>query len=152
MSTLILMCGIPGSGKTSFATSLINSHVDPDEYIYICPDHIRGKLCGNSGDQSVSKQAWTIAHEQLEKALSLSHDVQVIFDAVLVNPRTRRHLVGIAKKYNANVVYIIMATPLKQAIGRNSTRSRKVLTDVIEDFDARFNNEFPFVKKDRNES
>jgi len=152
---LILMVGVPGSGKSTFAKYLINSHVAPDEYAYICPDDIREELSGEANNQRASEQAWKLTYERLEQKLNVNNTdnvaTQIIFDAVLANPRTRKRLVNIARKYKADIVYIIMATPLSRALERNKSRRREVSDDVIINFMQRLNNEFPFILKDRDE-
>ena len=146
---LVLLVGIPGSGKSTFGKNLIFSGLPHPQTHYICPDDIRAELSGDANNQKVSEEAWNLAYSRLDHALSEGDDV--VFDAVLVNPKTRRRLRQIAKQHNAQVVYVIVDTPLDIAKKRNQERGRKVPDDVIENFHKRFDSEFFFIKKDKGE-
>lgn len=75
MKTLIMMVGLPRSGKTTQAKELSKVHEAP----IVCPDDIRLALHGHNYIPSAEDFVWAIA-KVMVRALFKSHDV-VILDA-----------------------------------------------------------------------
>jgi predicted kinase len=83
LPTLIMLVGIPGSGK-----STILSGVDP-LVIIVCPDTIRKELYGNVTDQTHNIEVWAEAKARTIK--HLNEGIGVILDATNVNTTNRRN-------------------------------------------------------------
>ena len=74
---LIVMCGAPGSGKSTVAEAVAEDF----GFVIVCPDDIREELFGDASDQSQGWRVFQIAYERMRDGL-LTDDVSgVIFDA-----------------------------------------------------------------------
>lgn len=75
MSTLIIMCGISGSGKSTKAKELKSKY----NAVIISTDDIREDIFKNIHDQEHNKEVFRIAYDEINMFIELSHNV--IFDA-----------------------------------------------------------------------
>lgn len=88
---LLMLIGIPGSGKSSWLNTPWSKQYFKD-FILLSPDALRKQLCGNVSDQSANIQVWA---EVKEKASSfLSKGTSVIIDATNVNTKYRREFIS----------------------------------------------------------
>lgn len=120
MPTLYTLCGLPGSGKSTFANSKSNC-------VVVSSDAIRKELYGNEEIQGNPKEIFKIMDERTKWNLENGNDV--IYDATNVSKRTR---ISIIKKFQANHICVFFNIPVKECLKRNQMRSRKVPTHVIE--------------------
>ena len=78
MNRLIVLSGVPGSGKSYFSDAL---RKDKEKHVYIISsDQIRKEICGNQQDLSQDKLVWKIFYS-LVKTYSEDKDGIVILDA-----------------------------------------------------------------------
>jgi len=80
LPNLIILIGIPGSGKSRWA-------LNNPQYYRVCPDEIR-KSFGDISDQSNNSIVWAITKGMVKAALELHHNV--VLDATNVNTTYRR--------------------------------------------------------------
>lgn len=128
--TLILMCGIPASGKSTTAERLAN-HFDHPPIISL--DAIRENLFGT---RAIQKQGYIIYKKSIiDTVISFkNHDV-VIYDATNRTAKARKRVVEqIQKNIKCDVFCIYLATDRATAIERNKTRDEniRVPEEVIE--------------------
>lgn len=126
MSTLIIMCGISGSGKSSKAKEL------KEEYnaVIISTDEIRRKVFKDINDQSHNKEVFQIAYDEINIFIELSYNV--IFDATNIKSSSIKELKKNIKSWNdINKILYVIDTPLEKAIEQNNARNRVVPTEVI---------------------
>ena len=120
---LIIMCGIPASGKSTVA-KLFNSNI-------VSTDSIRQELYGDEGIQGNGKDVFSLAYSRIRNYLSLGENV--VFDATNIRKRDRKTVIDIGKEYNCdNIIICYCSTSLKIALKRNANRERKVPAPVIE--------------------
>jgi predicted kinase len=129
-NTLHLMVGIPGSGKSTYIKSKLA------DKILICPDDIREELTGDASDQSQNALVWDTAYKRLHQALQNGKDV--VFDATMVDKRSRKQPIKVARKYGVAVHAVAFPIDVSVAIDRQNKRDRKVSVDVIQRFADRF--------------
>lgn len=113
---ILVLQGIPGSGKSTFAREFLQFHPD---YVRINRDDLRNM----SGKYWVPKREDYIS--EAEKSLvdiALKNKYNVILDATNLNPKTLKWIKEVANKYNANIEYKKMDTPLEECIRRDSLR------------------------------
>ena len=116
-NTLYIMCGAPGSGKSTFA----KTHY-PDA-TYISRDEIRYSIVTeNERYFSKEDEVFNIFVNKINTALRES--VDVIADATHLNPRSRAKLLSHLNidKTHTQVVTVVMRTPLNVCIERNENR------------------------------
>ncbi len=121
---LIIMCGIPASGKSTVASTLIE-YLNEQKSAIISMDVIREKWfgtrkCQDRGDevyaQSVEDVLWAFEHFNI-----------VIYDATNRTRKSRRKLVETIQKYYDCLVYcVFMNTPLEVALDRNANRDKSI--------------------------
>lgn len=122
MSDMIVLMGIPGSGKSTWAS-------ESDYYRYIIsPDSIRETL-GDINDQSRNDEVFRIAHERVNN--HLQRGLHVVFDATSVTERARRDLLRIADSIPGTFKRLVVFDPGPVAFERNSQRDRVVPDHVM---------------------
>ena len=133
MPKLYVLCGLAGSGKTTWSKQFIKENEEKD-IKYISRDEIRFSYL-NTNDAY-------FAHEQevfgkfvstIVENLIAGHDI--IADATHLNKGSRKKLIQAIDAYitNYTITYIVFETPLNVCIKRNAGRSgrAKVPEDII---------------------
>ena len=115
MADVYIMCGCPGSGKTTW----LKNHVKPGSAI-ISRDTIRFSLLKEREDYfSHEEEVTAILWDQINGVLSDGRDVFV--DQTSLNKRSRKWLLDHITGYDkVNVIWI--DTPLEIALERNEKR------------------------------
>lgn len=129
MTKLYVMCGIPGSGKSTWAREHLT-----DNDVYVSRDDIRFSFL-KEGDDYFSKEdmVWDTFIKSINEALEMGYNV--FADATHINPGSRRKLLNAIKfKEGIDVQVIYIDTPIAEALARNELRkdtNRYVPTSVI---------------------
>lgn len=122
--SLVLLIGVSGSGKSSFA----KKHFKSTEII--SSDYCRALVSDDENNQSVTKEAFEILHFIAAKRLSAGK--LTVIDATNVKPEARQSLLALARKYHALPVAIVFNLPENFCQYRNKKRSdRHFGPDVI---------------------
>lgn len=119
--TLHILSGIPGSGKSTVASS-IPGHL-------VSTDNIRKFLWKDESITSHDKLVFEIAESIINYLLRRGKDV--IFDATNISALKRKKYINLAKAHNAKVILHWVNVPVETAIERNLNRQRKVPIRVI---------------------
>ena len=122
MASLVLMMGVPGSGKTTYAKKFIG-----DNDIYVSRDEIRFELVAEdepyfSKEDEVLKTFISKVDEGITKAKRY-----VVADATHLNAGSRAKLLKNLHNKPDNVYVLYVAVPLEVALERNAQRSGRVL-------------------------
>ena len=126
MSTLIIMCGISGSGKSTKAKELKSKY----NAVIISTDDIREQVFKNIHDQEHNKEVFRIAYDEINMFIELSHNV--IFDATNIKYSSIKDLKKGIKYWNdVEKILCIMDTPIDKAIKQNNARDKVIPTEVI---------------------
>jgi predicted kinase len=124
VSRLIVLAGLPGSGKTTWAEQWC-----PDGGLVLSSDEIRR---GESPDgtlstfwdhpdaQLMNDRVFALYHEQAERALR--NGVDVVADAVNLRRADREKLVVIGERCGA-LVDLVLFSHVEQAFARNEARA-----------------------------
>ena len=126
MAKLYIMCGIPGSGKTTEANRLGNESGRP--FAVLSADDVRADLYGDASVQGDGKIVFDILDNRVHKALMDGKDVYYDCTSLLAKWRC-----SVADRFQEaeSVGVVWLDTPLEVCLARNSARSRHVPVDVI---------------------
>jgi predicted kinase len=129
---LIVMVGISGSGKSTFANGLktsMNAEV-------VSTDDIRLELTGNAEDQTQNGRVFGVAKKRVNDLLAQGKNA--VIDATSLSPKDRKEWVQIGKSNDAEITAYVVNTNSVTAKKRNAGRVRKVPEWVIDKQIAKF--------------
>lgn len=135
--TLIMMCGVPGSGKSTTATRLMKYFDHP---CYFSLDQTREEMFGTRAVQAHGGDVWLWTMKKIVNAY-FSHDV-VIYDATNITPSNRYAVAQYLRKNNlyVDIFCVWLNVPQGLAKERNAMRKpeERVPDRVIKDMNSRF--------------
>lgn len=121
---VVMMCGLPGSGKSTFVEKEFG-----DKYKVISLDIIREELFGKRAHQTDNDTVVREAHERLKECLR--NKESVIWDATNFRRDFRSKIAQLCFNYGAFVEIIVLHTPLAKVIENNKRRQHQVPMDAI---------------------
>lgn len=130
---MIMLCGLPGSGKSTFAQSIV---VARDSYTdSVVPpkihssDTIRKELYGDESLQIDHEKVFNLLHKRIIADLRAGRDV--VYDATNINKKQRIHFLKQLNGINCVPYAIVMAVPYELCLERNKSRDRQVPEKAI---------------------
>jgi len=123
--TLILLVGIPGSGKTYYAKEYAKFH---DNVIHLSSDSIRKELWGNEAIQGDNHEVFSLMQSRAIEALNNGQNV--LYDATNITRKDRAYIISACPKFVKIEAHIIWA-PVEDCIRRDAERERTVGPEVI---------------------
>ena len=129
MSTLIMMVGISGSGKSTKAQELSQLY---KATIY-SSDQLREELYGNVNDQTHNNEIFVELHKRIIQ--DLKNGISVIYDATNLSLKNRKRFFTYMEEQNCfpkNIYAYVMSTSFEKCIERNQSRDRQVPEYVLE--------------------
>jgi len=133
MSKLILMKGLPASGKSTKAQELIIKYGNT---VRINKDLLRTMLHFDKFT-GVNEGNTQKASREIAK-MFLSNQVNVIIDDTNLNPNTMQSWKDFAREMNAKIEYHDIDTPVEECLARNSKREKQVGYNVIKQMAMQF--------------
>ena len=125
MSKFIMLCGLPGSSKSTWA----EAHKDELNAIVHSSDSIREQL-GNVNDQSKNELVFKILHQRIKD--DLSAEKNVIMDCTSLSRKNRIHFIkNELRNIPCEKVCVLFATPYEMCCARNFARDRQVPVEVL---------------------
>lgn len=129
-STVVLLCGAPGSGKSTFGKKF----AEENNFVYLSSDTNRARLGKNEDDQSVSAKAFNLLKKEMNETLEQHKDVVV--DATFMSRKARKDFVQIARNHDSLVRAIVFNLDKSVIVERNNKRGesggRKVPEFIID--------------------
>ena len=83
---LILLCGIPGSGKTTWAKNYISKNPD---FVHLSSDAIRAELYGDENIQGNPVEVFTLMQKKAVESLNAGYNVEFVTKSDSVESLTR---------------------------------------------------------------
>lgn len=123
---LILLVGIPGSGKTTHAKNYIKSNSNT---IHLSSDSIRAELYGDESIQGNPTDVFSLMQKRAVE--DLNNGQNVLYDATNITRKDRASIIDICPKFVKIEAHIIW-TPIEECIERDSARDRTVGKEVID--------------------
>jgi protein phosphatase len=115
--SLVLLVGVTGSGKSTFA----RAHFKPTEVI--SSDFCRGLVADDENDQSATPAAFEVLRFIVGQRLKAGR--LTVVDATNVQPEARRDLVLLAREYDVLPVAIVLDLPERLCAERNAQRPER---------------------------
>jgi predicted kinase len=119
---VIVLIGVPGSGKSTWAAS--------QKATVLSSDAMRLTLSGSETDQTIHGKVFAAMRYLLRQRLAIGGQ-DTIIDATNVRRKDRKAWIQLAQKYNASPEAVYFNLSLEQALRRNRKRSRVVPDEVI---------------------
>ncbi|MBD2326127.1 AAA family ATPase [Alkalinema sp. FACHB-956] len=130
---LVILVGLPGSGKSTIAQQFVDQ--TPSVRV-ISTDGIRAQLFGDESIQGPWLKIWLEIRQQfLQATVEIQQGGRsfAVFDATNAVRKHRRAAIALARKCGfVTVGGLWVATPLPVCLDRNQARSRQVPEAVIE--------------------
>lgn len=130
--SLILLVGIPGSGKTTYAEKYIKEHPGT---VHLSSDKIRAELWGSEATQGDNNEVFSLMQSRAIEALNDGQNV--LYDATNVTRKDRSYMISLCPKFAKIECHIVWA-PIETCIERDAARSRTVGKEVIDRMLKRF--------------
>lgn len=132
MPHLIVLIGLPGSGKSSLANQLVR---ECPLRSLISTDQIRSDLFGDAALQGAwQKVQREVARQFCQAALQIQTGtmIEAIYDATNVRRRQRRQMIALAYDCGFTAITgVWLNLPLEVCLSRNQRRDRQVPEAVI---------------------
>lgn len=127
----IMLCGLPASGKSSWAKDFAKVAEENDKEVYIVSsDDIREELWGDASVQGKPSTVFQLAHKRIINALRADYDY-VVFDATNVTRKNRNSIMSQIKHIDCEKRCMVFAEPYHILCERNKLREHHVPEDVI---------------------
>lgn len=126
---LFMMIGIPCSGKSEYANTIINTLQGNQKPNVYSSDKIREELFGNINDQTHNHDLFLEIHRRIKS--DLKNGKSAIYDATNLSKTRRISFLNELKNIRCTKCACVMLTPYQVCVERNKTRSRKVPDDVM---------------------
>lgn len=130
--TLILLVGIPGSGKTTYAEKYIKENPNT---VHLSSDKIREELWGNEATQGDNNEVFSLMQSRAIDALNNGQGV--VYDATNVTRKDRSYIIALCPKFAKIECHIIWA-PIETCIERDAARKRTAGKAVLDRMLKRF--------------
>ncbi len=121
--TLVLIVGLPGSGKSTFAAEQF-----PIDAV-VGTDRLRQELSNNPSNQLVSNRAFLLAERLVRERLSRGK--LTVVDAMNLTETSRAQFLNVAEKEGAEIEVFVMSTSAEESVARDQSRKRKVGANEI---------------------
>jgi predicted kinase len=125
---LIVLVGLPGSGKSTWAAQ---QHMG-----ILSSDAVREILTGDPENQTANRLVFPTLRYLLGKRVEAGMTATIL-DATSLTPKERKVWIRTAEALGCAAEAVFFDTPLEVCKSRNATRSRVVPDDVMDRFAAR---------------
>ena len=122
-SSLVLLIGVTGSGKTTFAAR----HFRPTQVL--SSDAFRALVADDETDQDATADAFELLHVAVDRRLARRR--LTVIDATNIQPSARRPLLEAARRHGVPAVAIVFDLPPGVTAKRNATRAGRTVPAAI---------------------
>ena len=120
---IVLLCGLPGSGKSTYLEKLGARGLSSD--------HMRELLIDDATNQTIHERVFESLRYLLRQRLMLGRPVTYI-DATHLTPAERAPYIGMGRAYGCDVEAVFFDVPLEVCLARNALRQRVVPEEAME--------------------
>lgn len=128
---LIMMCGLPGSGKSVFAENFITVTSGVRQYkpVIHSSDGLRKEIYGDESTQGDANKVFWELHKRIKNDLIAGKDV--IYDATNINKKFRIQFLNELKNISCTPICLCMMTSYESCLNNNKKRDRQVPIEVV---------------------
>lgn len=134
MSVVVICIGIPGSGKSTYATAWVQE--EPNR-VRVNRDDLRYMMYGVYFGGNIDERLVTRAQNAIIVE-SIRNGYDVIVDNTNLDIRARYEIIQLAVENSATSAMVFFDITLEEALLRNSQRARQVPDDVIKKMHERY--------------
>ncbi len=131
MAKLVMLSGVPGSGKSYFSQTL--KKVKGTHVYIISSDKLRYEMLGNQQDLTQDRVMWQIFYE-LPKTYSLDHLGVVLLDATHIYSKQRIEICNTLKEYYDEIDLVSFSLDKDIIANQNFQRDFPVTPEVLSSF------------------
>ena len=131
MSKLVVLSGVPGSGKSYFSETI--KKVKGSHVYIISSDKLRSQMLGNQQDLSKDRVMWQMFYE-LPKVYSLDKEGLVLLDATHIRSNKRIEIANNLKNYFDEIDLVLFNLDKDVIANQNIQREYPVPSDVLSSF------------------
>ena len=135
---LIMLRGLPASGKTTLAKKLVNKG-----FVRVNKDDLRAMMDNSCFSKANERRVLEVRDFIVENALE--NKVSVVVDDTNFAPKHKERLEQLAIRHGADFRELTMDTPLDECIKRNENRENKVPEKVIRDMNEKYLTTIPLI-------
>lgn len=139
MKTLFLMCGLPGSGKSTY----VNAHLAPKGAQAVCPDDLR-RACGHAFYGPLEPHIHAAAYTQA-RALML-RGLDVVIDECHVRADHLRRWKRLAEEMGYEAKLVRLAVPAAVCRKRRAAQNPAFPLEVIDRMEASLDMDWRVIK------
>lgn len=132
---MIMLVGLPGSGKSTFAKTIKCGEHGETPVIH-SSDALREEMYGDAAIQGDNNKLFQELHKRIRE--DLKRGKSVVYDATNVKKKTRIGFLRELKNIDCIPVCIVIATEYALCLKNNERRSRKVPVNVIRNMQNNF--------------
>lgn len=129
MTKLLVLRGVPASGKTSFSVAWVAE--DPDHRARVNRDDLRFSMFGKYSGLSFEQESLITDVEHLAVQKLIAHEKSVVIDAMGLRPKYVREWMKFADRNKVELEFVEFPISLEEAIERDSARQKSVGEDVL---------------------
>ena len=123
---MIMLCGLPGSGKSTYADSI---RCNGERPIIHSSDEMRKKLYNDESCQEDNAKVFQRLHKEIKEDLISGKDV--VYDATNISKKKRMAFLESIRNINCENICVVIATTLEACLFNNRCRSRVVPEEAI---------------------
>lgn len=132
MSKIIVLQGVPASGKSTWAKEFV---IGKEDWVIISKDSIRE----STGNYWVpSRENYISEVEEFQVKSAIKNNLNIILDSTNLNPKVIEKWKNLAKETNSKIDFKLFKIDFKTALERDRGRDRSVGKEVLKSFFSRY--------------